>query len=323
MSLPSFLNKTDQKKVKNFLSGWSADDNYQTNTLRQGKIDGITFSIIAFKRKGGDEIIGYFFKKPHPRLKIRYQNLKLLQKNGFDQGRFTAPNPVYYSKNILLRSATQDKNFWHQAQKNPQILERQIKNIALWLKKLHQQKIKKAFLDVFQDDKKKIDSYIDSIVKARLAKQNELIKIKTLLAKAKKVAKLTFIHNDFHPENIFFAGNKIIVIDFDASGKGDPLMDLGYFIAQLRYRVLIREKIISQKLFDQIVKKFLASYFAKKNIKPDTLAKINLYQTRSDLRLAGFITKFIIPQAKNNKEKKKFIQEAKYLVKLIKNKINN
>lgn len=315
------LNSAEQKKLQRFLLRWSGKSDIQTTILRQGKIEGVAFLVAILKQKTGQEIIGYFFKKSHLKLKTRYQNLKLLEKRGFAKGKFTAPLPLYYSKHILLRSGALGKNFWSQARKNPKILEKQIKNIALWLKKLHSLKIRKPFFNVFKDDKKKIDSYINSIVKAKLAKKNELAKIKILLIKAQKKTKPAFIHNDLHPENIFFDKNKIMVIDFDSSGLGDPLMDIGYFIAQLRYRTLIQKKLISQKQLNQLIEKFLFTYFDKKNIQPEILAKINLYQARSDLRLAGFITEFVIPQTKG-KERKKFTQEAKYLIKLI-NKIKN
>jgi hypothetical protein len=44
----------------------------------------------------------------------------------------------------------------------------------------------------------------------------------------------TWVHGDFHPENIYLSDEAVTVIDFDRFAMGDPAKDLGSFITQVR-----------------------------------------------------------------------------------------
>ncbi len=47
---------------------------------------------------------------------------------------------------------------------------------------------------------------------------------------------ISFIHNDFGPANLLWRAGELIVLDFDKCARGDPALDLGNFLVQLRRR---------------------------------------------------------------------------------------
>ena len=51
---------------------------------------------------------------------------------------------------------------------------------------------------------------------------------------------LSFVHGDFGPANLLWRGGEIVVLDFDKCSRGDPALDLGNLLVQLR-RITIRK----------------------------------------------------------------------------------
>jgi len=49
-----------------------------------------------------------------------------------------------------------------------------------------------------------------------------------------------FVHGDFGPANLLWSGGQLVVLDFDKSARGDPALDLGNLLAQLR-RMTVRK----------------------------------------------------------------------------------
>jgi aminoglycoside phosphotransferase (APT) family kinase protein len=50
----------------------------------------------------------------------------------------------------------------------------------------------------------------------------------------------TFVHGDFGPANVLWRMGRIVVLDFDKCARGDPAVDLGNLLAQLR-RMTVRK----------------------------------------------------------------------------------
>ena len=44
----------------------------------------------------------------------------------------------------------------------------------------------------------------------------------------------SFVHNDFGPANLLWRAGELVVLDFDRCTRGDPALDLGNFLVQLR-----------------------------------------------------------------------------------------
>lgn len=50
----------------------------------------------------------------------------------------------------------------------------------------------------------------------------------------------SFVHGDFGPANLLWSSGQIVVLDFDKCARGDPALDLGNLLAQLR-RMSVRK----------------------------------------------------------------------------------
>jgi Ser/Thr protein kinase RdoA (MazF antagonist) len=53
------------------------------------------------------------------------------------------------------------------------------------------------------------------------------------------------IHGDLHLKNIFVTDSKVALIDLDGLQNGDPLQDLGSFLASIYCRALIHNEVSS------------------------------------------------------------------------------
>jgi hypothetical protein len=68
------------------------------------------------------------------------------------------------------------------------------------------------------------------------------------------------LHGDLHLKNLFVTGDRIALLDLDNLSQGDPLLDIGSFIALLHYRGLIEGR--SQPAIEGICGRFVQSYRA-------------------------------------------------------------
>jgi len=59
--------------------------------------------------------------------------------------------------------------------------------------------------------------------------------------------KVSLIHGDYHPKNIYVSDHAITVIDLEESRVGNPAFDLGYFVAQFKMSFGF-----SRKIFDWV-----------------------------------------------------------------------
>lgn len=56
---------------------------------------------------------------------------------------------------------------------------------------------------------------------------------------------VSFVHNDFGPANLLWRANELVVLDFDKCAQGDPALDLGNFLVQLRRRAILHPEKLS------------------------------------------------------------------------------
>lgn len=68
------------------------------------------------------------------------------------------------------------------------------------------------------------------------------------------------LHGDLHMKNLFVTNDGIVLIDFDDLCRGDPLEDLGSFIAALHYRGKIEGR--SYRETEEVVMLFMQAYRA-------------------------------------------------------------
>lgn len=318
MILDDILSQQSKQNLQKFLLTKFNVMTLNYRIVREGKIDRVPFIVAELLKNHHVTSIGYFFKKPHPKLTLKYKNLLFLRKHGFSRGNLLVPKPLFFQKNIFLRTPADGINYGHASQKNLKILFEKLPYICNWLKKLHRVPVNSYKLfNVFEDNKNKYHSYYKSIAKLHCIDMEIIKRIQKKLLVVEKISKPAFIHNDLHPENIFFHDGKITVIDFDSSGKGDPLMDIGYFLSQVRFCNCIQKNLLSNSEFTNFKNTFVCQYFGHRPDKK-TLKKILLYEARSDFRLLGFLSKFIIPQT-SGREREYAVKNTKKLVQLLQN----
>ncbi len=130
---------------------------------------------------------------------------------------------------------------------------------------------------------------------------------------AKKI-KLSLIHGDAHPENIIKTGEDSIgLIDFTDLCLADFARDLGTFMQQLEYKIMI--KIGDQKISDNIADLFLSSYcrFAKIDDNQDLRIRIKLYYEWTAMRTATYL---FLKYDSNEEQAKILLQKVKSDLKL-------
>jgi len=66
------------------------------------------------------------------------------------------------------------------------------------------------------------------------------------------------LHGDLHLKNLFVSGNRVALIDLDNVALGDPLLDVGSFVAGLQYR-----EILEGNSFRESIARFVKAYRAR------------------------------------------------------------
>lgn len=69
------------------------------------------------------------------------------------------------------------------------------------------------------------------------------------------------VHGDFHPANVLVHGRRVIVVDLDDLAYGDPLLDVGRFLASLRVSALRVSG--GPSALDEAGEAFLAEYLSR------------------------------------------------------------
>ncbi len=102
-------------------------------------------------------------------------------------------------------------------------------------------------------------------------------------------AELKLIHGDAHPENIIkTAEDRIGIIDFTDLCLSDPARDLGAFLQQIEYKIVM--KIGNHEFADKMKKVFLNNYliFSGLTLDADFQARIDLYYNWTAIRTSTY-----------------------------------
>jgi thiamine kinase-like enzyme len=86
--------------------------------------------------------------------------------------------------------------------------------------------------------------------------------IKRLAATANSLGERPFatLHGDLHLKNLFVTDGRIALIDLDSLAQGDPLRDVGSFIAAIHYRGILEGSPVRET--EQIAGRFIRAYRA-------------------------------------------------------------
>jgi len=147
----------------------------------------------------------------------------------------------------------------------------------------------------------------------------DLVKIyDRLIAAEEKFFRATdrrfLIHGDAHPENIIkTAPGRVGLIDFTDLCLGDFARDLGSFLQQLEYKVII--KIGDQVYADKLKELFLSAYLkvSGRELTPDLQARIDLYYNWTAIRTATF---WFLKFGHNEKRAEELLNRVKENLKL-------
>jgi len=102
-------------------------------------------------------------------------------------------------------------------------------------------------------------------------------------------AELKLIHGDAHPENIIkTSAERIGVIDFTDLCLSDPARDVGAFLQQIDYKIVM--KMGNHEFADEMKKLFLDNYLLAAGIKlnPDFKRRIDLYYNWTAIRTSTY-----------------------------------
>lgn len=280
------------------------------NNLTDYEFKGVKFKLIQYRailrNKKQIKFYGYVTSKRTRKLTQRWIFLNYLYNHNFSVSPFLVPKPlIFFPKfNLFLRAEAKGKTVFAYIKKNKiQELEEAAPQIAGWLRKLHNVKIenKKIFMRTSKIEEKEFKHYLK--VAEKFFRVEVYQKTKKNLTSIQRHTKLylanrkdiCLIHGDFQPTNVIYnkRNKNVTVIDFDWSGIGDPLSDVGNFLIQFDYH---SAPVLKEKDIIKLKKKFLNNYLKNKALK-DFAARINLYQAKFAIQRAVFNTEFTLPRS--------------------------
>ena len=233
--------------------------------------------------------------------KAAYQKLGFLYEHGFDQGKFQATRPLFFTEGQqgFFYEASEGQNLFNFFIDHTEVDLKNILSLAAgWINKLHNL----AAVDDFNWPQFNIADMVPSLQQflldfsAKDPKQGAQVKriINTMQQYQQRFNKehaMTLIYGDYHPENIIVENletDYLKMIDFTDIAIGDSMVDLGSFLQQfdfMGHKFFPRSKINADKEY------FLTTYFQKDLDKIDAhfFQRINLYQAWTALRTAVFL----------------------------------
>ncbi len=92
----------------------------------------------------------------------------------------------------------------------------------------------------------------------------------------------SFVHGDFGPANLLWIAGHIVVLDFDKCARGDPALDLGNLLAQLRRMSVCKPDRLPD--FAAARRGVLAAYHGSSPPDPDLRQRLAWYELATLLR---------------------------------------
>lgn len=247
----------------------------------QGEIAGLLEYKICTEKQ--EKIVYGFFSSEDNSLRLINKKTFLfeLSKHVFPHKKLKIAKPLgfYPEINLLLRERAEGKTLLKMI-KQKQNLKQVIKGSALWIARMHNTAIEQTkFTPLWKMQKNEFAFFIKT-AQEHLPQQadkinNILLSIEQINQKTRKQG---LTHGDFQAQNIIYneKDKSVSVIDFDHSGIGDPLYDIGSFLIQFDYHSF---EHLSENKIIKLKKLFLKHYF-KKNKQNQVSERINAYQAK-------------------------------------------
>ncbi len=239
------------------------------------------------------------------------------------------PRPLDYFKplNILFYLETPGYSFEGiLAQRKPNILLRFVPLIAKWLNRIHGLNKRLAFLPVktIQEEKRERQHWFFLVRKCMPSFYplfSQLLKeLWGLKQKNKglflKPSQYRLVHGDFHWGNIIRNKNNFRIIDFGTAFLGDPLEDIGGFLAQndSMFRYYAPRFIKKSREIREV---FLKNYFKKPFLKSQK-CRLLYFEIQKILEMAAILA--LIESNEKNKTRgvARLLREAEKKIKIVK-----
>jgi len=241
---------------------------------RLGSRQVIAYSLVLLDQRGCQErrieIVGKRYADGIEGARA-FRTMRLLWDSGFGAAsRLRIPEPLGYFPDfkLLVQEKARGALMPTRLGRGNGSAHRHLTMAARWLAKLHSQ-------DVFPDavgwpgnDESSIKTFVACVGERFPRQAAQLADIARALRERRAFFKSpppTWVHGDFHPENIFVTRNGATVIDFDQFCLSDPARDLGYILAQMQataYRQTGSLRTVAGE-----IKAFFAEYLT--NIPPE------------------------------------------------------
>lgn len=279
--------------------------------IRDYKFEGVRTKLMQYegltKDKETIKFYSHYSSEQTRKFLTQWLFLDYLSQNGFLKPPLLVPKPIIFIKrdNLFIREDVIGKAVLYYLKNNDSQHLREVLTLAAqWLLKLQGLKIKdkKIFTPISDIEKEEFNHYLKVACARFSAKScNKIKKVLNIVHKHTKLynaknKKSTLIHGDFQPTNVIYSqGRKnLTTIDFDWSGIGDPLSDVGNFIFQLEYH---SSQYLTQAEILQYKKIFLDTYFKKQPTEQEE-RRINIYQAKFAIQRVIFNAEFLIPKSK-------------------------
>lgn len=251
--------------------------------------------------KGKEEIFGFFSSKNKS---LRFNNKKIflekLEEYGMPENLpqgslgITRILGFYPNLNLFLRENAPGVTLLKMLEEEHHDCSRAIQSSAKWIAKMHSFTPENNIFNT--RDKivnKNYKQYLKSIARIVPEKSNTIKNILSSISKSnKKPPEQKMMHGDFQAQNIIYDNEhkKTIVIDYDWSGIGDSLYDIGSFLIEMDYKL---GKNLGEIKVTNLKNLFLKSYKKFNPLPHDSAKRINMAQAEVAIARINWIIGFI------------------------------
>ncbi|MBD1373546.1 phosphotransferase [Hazenella sp. IB182357] len=171
-----------------------------------------------------------------------YQMNHHLWVNGFQSANYSIARPLHYFKSyqaIMTEKMRGEAMLSYiMSSNNTKILE-SIFRVAYFLTKLHQLSCPIISSNFANRSKSNLENFYHDLMAFTPGQRTDIEYIYNMLLHHSEDINnnsTTFLHGDFHLDNIFVNEGQVTVIDFDDHFRGDCAWDVAYFFAQIHVR---------------------------------------------------------------------------------------
>jgi aminoglycoside phosphotransferase (APT) family kinase protein len=224
-----------------------------------------------------------------------FEAMRLLWDAGFSRDEsFMIPRPVQYFPDfqLILQGKARGSKLRHYAGKGTDVSLGYARMAGLWLAKLHNLKVTAPETCTYTHEIASLRTFIGAIITAQPKLAGELEYRGALLERTFtqfQSVPSTMVHGDFHPDHIFVSKDSVTVIDFERFSTGDPVLDVGSFIAHMRTtaRCLGRALTAADREIDVFLESYLNAVSSTESAA--ILPRIASYVTLSNLEALYYV----------------------------------